>query len=112
MAVFRKGKADGDGSSRRRRSIDFDSADSKVLQTEINQWVGSNRPKLGEVMLELGAIDPDQLIAALQLQKETPTEAGAAHLGEVLMKMGTIDERALAAALAFQFGIPLADLTH
>ena len=109
MAVFRK-KTDDGGGTRWRRSIDFDSADEAVLNTEINTWVGHNRPKLGEVMLELGAIDPDQLIAALQLQKENPTEEGAAQLGQVLLKMGTIDEMALAAALAAQFGIPLADL--
>jgi type IV pilus assembly protein PilB len=63
-------------------------------------------------MLELGSIDPDQLIEALQHQKENPTEEGAAQLGQVLLNMGKIDETALAAALAFQFGIPLADLTH
>jgi type IV pilus assembly protein PilB len=111
LAVFRKAKQDGgEQSTRRRRSIDFDSSDSQVLATEIDQWVSSNRPKLGEVMLELGAIDPDQLIQALQVQKENPTEEGMAQLGQVLLKMGTIDETALAAALAYQFGIPLADL--
>ena len=114
MSVFRKAKHDEGGSSlsRRRRSIDFDSSDSQVLATEIDHWVSSNRPKLGEVMLELGSIDPDQLIEALQHQKENPTEEGAAQLGQVLLNMGKIDETALAAALAYQFGIPLADLSH
>ncbi|MFN7150242.1 MAG: GspE/PulE family protein, partial [Microthrixaceae bacterium] len=116
MAVFRKSKSEsepvGGGTTRRRRSIDFDSADAAVLASEIDVWVSHNRPKLGEVMLELGSIDPDQLIEALQHQKENPTEEGAAQLGQVLLNMGKIDETALAAALAFQFGIPLADLTH
>ena len=116
LAVFRKTKSesepDAGGSSRPRSSIDFDSSDAAVLASEIDVWVTHNRPKLGEVMLELGSIDPDQLIEALQHQKENPTEEGAAQLGQVLLNMGKIDETALAAALAFQFGIPLADLTH
>jgi type IV pilus assembly protein PilB len=115
VAVFRKPRAE-EGEprpkARRKRSIDFDSADAAVLATEIEAWVGHNRPKLGEVMLELGSIDPDQLIRALQHQKENPTAEGAAQLGQVLLELGSIDETALAAALAAQFGIPLADLRH
>ncbi len=114
MAVFRKTKdesptAGAAPTRRRRRSIDFDSADAAILETEISSWVGSNRPKLGEVMLELGSIDPDELLDALQHQQEHPEE-GSARLGEVLLELGSIDETALAAALAQQFGIPLADL--
>jgi len=113
LAVFRKPKSDQGGTSgRRRRSIDFDSADAAVLATEIDTWVGSNRPKLGEVMLELGSVDPDDLIAALQHQKDNPTAEGAARLGDVLLTLGKVDETALAAALAQQFGIPLADLPN
>ena len=112
MAIFGKSKDGSGGSILRRRSIDFDSADVAVLESEINNWVGHNRPKLGEVMLELGSIDPDQLIEALQHQKEAPSEEGAAQLGQVLLDLGSIDETALAAALAQQFGIPLADLRN
>ena len=32
-----------------------------VLATEIETWVEGNRPRLGEVMLEIGAVDPDDL---------------------------------------------------
>ena len=112
MAVFRKTKDDAPvaPTRRRRRSIDFDSADAAVLETEINSWVASNRPKLGEVMLEIGAIDPEELLDALQRQQENPEGPGAVRLGEVLLELGSIDEMALAAALAQQFGIPLADL--
>jgi type IV pilus assembly protein PilB len=113
LAVFRKkddSAASGAPTRRRRRSIDFDSADAALLETEISSWVGSNRPKLGEVMLELGSIDPDDLLDALQRQQETPDGEGAALLGQVLLDLGSIDETALAAALAQQFGIPLADL--
>ncbi|CAN5573589.1 N/A [soil metagenome] len=111
MAVFRKTKGEQTGAlTRRRRSVDFDSADAAVLETEISSWVGSNRPKLGEVLLELGSIDPEDLLDALQRQQEAPSDENASRLGEVLLELGTIDEIALAAALAQQFGIPLADL--
>jgi len=111
LAVFRKTKDEQTGAlTRRRRSIDFDSSDKAVLDTEISAWVGANRPKLGEVMLELGSIDPDELIDALQRQQDAPSAEGATRLGQVLLELGTIDETALAAALAQQFGIPLADL--
>lgn len=112
MALFRKGTGEGPGGHRRRKSVDFDSADAAILETEIDTWVDSNRPKLGEVMLELGAIDPEDLLDALQHQTESPSDENAARLGEILLKLGKIDENSLAAALAHQFGIPLADLTH
>jgi type IV pilus assembly protein PilB len=113
--VFGKSKTKGEGGGgggvfRRRDSIDFDSEDEAVLVTEINHWVGHNRPKLGEVMLEIGAVDPDDLIEALQHQKANPTAEGMARLGEVLLQLGKVDERELAASLAQQFGIPFADL--
>jgi type IV pilus assembly protein PilB len=112
VAVFRKARVENTGSQRRRRSVDFDSGDSSVLESEINNWVASNRPKLGEVMLELGAIDPEELIEALQHQRDNPSDENSARLGEVLLELGLIDETALAAALAQQFRIPLADLRN
>ena len=110
--MFRKTRSESviGGGTKRRRSLDFDSADSVVLESEIHAWVGSNRPKLGEVMLELGAIDPEELLDALQHQQENPGGDGAVRLGQVLLELGSIDEMALAAGLAHQFGIPLADL--
>ena len=119
MAVFRNRKgehpglgepAHAGGRIRRRKSLDFDSADADVLHAEIQNWVVSNRPKLGEVMLELGAVDPEELLEALEHQRDNPGEEASARLGEVLLELGSIDETALAAALAQQFGIPLADL--
>ncbi len=56
----------------------------------------------GLAVMQFGMIAPE----------ENPTEEGAAQLGQVLLNMGKIDETALAAALAYQFGIPLADLSH
>ena len=118
--MFRRGgRSEGDQSSGwqrsergRRRKTDFDSVDPTALNAQIEGWVGEQRPKIGEILLELGSVDPDQLIEALQRQKDQPDDAQAkAVLGEVLIQLGSINEATLAAALAQQFGIPLADLT-
>ncbi len=118
MSLFRRGGRDGDnaGGTRsergRRRKTDFDSVDPAALNEQIDSWVTEQRPKIGEILLDLGSVDPDELIEALQAQKESPTDdAVKAFLGQVLIQLGSIDETALASALAQQFGIPLADLT-
>lgn len=108
MALFRKGS---EAAARRRKTVDFE-VDSETLEHEIDTWVSSNRPKLGEVLLELGSIDPEDLLDALQHQNDNPTEEGAARLGQILLNLGKIDERHLAAALAHQFGIPYIDLSE
>ncbi|MBS1838943.1 MAG: Flp pilus assembly complex ATPase component TadA, partial [Actinobacteria bacterium] len=95
----------------RRRSTDFDNVDAATLDRQIHDWVDENRPKLGEVLLELGSVDPDELLEALQQQKELPDDAEVrTQLGQILIQLGSIDERALAAALAQQFGVPLVSL--
>ncbi len=121
MAVFRRVRTDEDqaaepGASagrRRRRSTEFDHVDEGTLDLQIDTWVEANRPKLGEILLDLGSVDPDDLITALQRQKEAPDDPEArTYLGQILVGLGSIDEVALAAALAQQFGVPLADLTE
>lgn len=115
MAVFRRSRTEATGSSLqrvRRRNTEFDNADAETLDNQIHEWVDEQRPKLGEVLLELGSVDPDDLLRALQQQKETPGDAAArAQVGQILIQLGSIDERALAAALAQQFGVPLVTLT-
>ena len=110
MAIFGKAKGEQGGVFRRRKSLDFDSADLDVLHNDIDKWVESARPKLGEILLDLGSIHPDELLEALQRQREAPSAENSSRLGEILLELGKIDETALAAALAHQFGIPLADL--
>ena len=120
MAVFRRARGDDSaggspdlgGGPRRGRAVDFDAADEAVLTEQIAEWVDSTRPRLGEVLLELGSIDPDELLEALQRQKEAPDDASASRLGEILLELGSINEVALASALANQFGVPLADLAN
>ncbi len=116
MAVFRRTKGEDSGSDsgllRRRKTVDFDSGSAAILDVQIGEWVGSTRPLLGQVLLELGSIDPDELLRALQRQKDSPSAESAARLGEILMELGSLNEMALAAGLANQFGVPLADLTQ
>ncbi|HTN99506.1 MAG TPA: ATPase, T2SS/T4P/T4SS family, partial [Microthrixaceae bacterium] len=107
MALFRRGTGP---TTSRRQSVEFGVADAGNLEHEIDQWVSSNRPKLGEVLLDLGSIDPDDLLDALEHQKLNPSEEGAARVGQILLKLGKIDENHLAAALARQFNIPFVDL--
>jgi type IV pilus assembly protein PilB len=120
VAMLRRGRAaEGEAESssgrisRRRRQTEFDNVDEGTLNTQIDSWVESNRPKLGEILLELGSVDPDDLLNALQRQQETPEDAESrAQLGQILIQLGSINDVALAAALAQQFGVPLADLTQ
>jgi type IV pilus assembly protein PilB len=127
--MLRKAKgATGRGTSRR-RSVRFDGADEAALAAQIADWVGTDRRRLGEVLLELGAIHPDALLDALSRQHALAVDAvdpdratapdaggganesrGAARLGRILVEQGAISEVDLAAALAEQFGVPLADL--
>ncbi len=119
-----KARAQGRGPARR-RSVRFDGADEAALAAQIRAWVATDRKRLGEVLLELGAIDPDDLIGALSRQREVgggvpagpdgsdpnaPAPDAAARLGRLLVDQGVITEVDLAAALAEQFGMPLADL--
>jgi type IV pilus assembly protein PilB len=97
----------------RGKSLEFDHVDTQTLDSQIHEWVGHTRPRLGEVLLDLGSVDPDDLLEALQRQREAPDDQAAkARLGEILLELGKIDEIALAAALASQFGVPLADLAE
>ena len=117
-------------------SVNFDSSDEAALTDQIDAWVSTNRPRLGEVLLELGIIEPGDVEEALRLQAEETEEARRAlvaaaeaegqdpldpsvstalvptkpRVGEMLMRSGHLDEVSLAAALSRQFGVPLADL--
>jgi type IV pilus assembly protein PilB len=59
---------------RRRSTLQFDSGDVSMLEDQIDDWVGSSRPRLGEVLLELGSVDPDDLLDALQRQQGDPSD--------------------------------------
>ena len=116
--MFRRGRPGDEeptpgGRLRRRRQTEFDNIDAGALDTQIGNWVDTNRPRLGEILLELGSVDPDDLLNALQRQQDAPEdEENRVRLGQILVQLGSINDVALAAALAHQFDVPLADLTH
>ncbi len=63
------------------------------------------RKRIGELLLELGAITSDELTQALARQKET-----GERLGQALTALGVVTEEQIAVALARQLGIPVATL--
>jgi type IV pilus assembly protein PilB len=63
--------------------------------------------QLGQIMLELGFITPDQLDLALEEHRRTPRS-----LGRVLIDMGYIKEGDLVRALAEQVGLEFVDLAE
>jgi hypothetical protein len=65
----------------------------------------AKKKKLGEHLIESGAIREPQLKDAL-LQQEKTKEL----LGKILLKMGCLGEEDLAKALAAQFSIPIASV--
>jgi type IV pilus assembly protein PilB len=63
------------------------------------------RAKLGRTLIAAGAIEPDQLTAALEEQKRS-----GGLLGMALVRMGFVDERTLVRALAGQLELPVIQL--
>ena len=62
--------------------------------------------QLGQILIELGYITPEQLDVALEEHKRTPKS-----LGRVLIDLGMIKEADLVRALAEQVGLEFVDLT-
>lgn len=62
------------------------------------------KKKLGEILVESGLLREEQVLEALQKQKET-----GQLLGEVLVNLGYVKEEDIAYALARQFGLPYID---
>jgi general secretion pathway protein E len=59
-------------------------------------------PRLGEILIERGRIEAEDLERALELQRERGDK-----LGKILVDMGLIAQRDLLAALSSQLGIPI-----
>jgi type IV pilus assembly protein PilB len=92
---------------------EFDTGDHSALEGQIEHWVGNRRKRLGDVLLERASIDPEELLDALQRQRDAPDDEKAkARLGDILLELGSINEETLAEALGEQFGVPVADLKH
>ncbi len=61
--------------------------------------------RIGDLLVDSGAITPEQLAAAIEAQN-----AGGGRLGEVLVQQGVLTDAQLATTLEHQLGIPLVSL--
>jgi hypothetical protein len=64
------------------------------------------RPRLGTILLQTSFITPDQLDAAIEMQR-TNHEG---KLGEWLLRLGFVEERQITMALSKQYGLPVIHL--
>ncbi|MDB4731943.1 ATPase, T2SS/T4P/T4SS family, partial [bacterium] len=64
--------------------------------------------KLGQILVDLGYLDEDQLWDVLEEQKQSPGEV----IGQVAKRMGFVDEDKITEALAEQFGMPVINLAE
>ncbi|MCK5129306.1 MAG: Flp pilus assembly complex ATPase component TadA [Clostridiales bacterium] len=69
--------------------------------------LATRKKYLGEMLLESGAITPEQLNFALKLQKQSKDR----RLGDVLKELGYITEQKLISVLENQLGIPFVSLS-
>ena len=74
-----------------------------LSKTKLNQILSKNKKRieLGELLINLGLINPDQLKKALEQQK---SEGG--KTGDILVKMGFLTETSLINTLTIQMGVP------
>lgn len=63
--------------------------------------------RIGEILLEHGSINQEQLDAALGRQRRF-----GGRLASNILAMGYLDERSLAQALSLQLGVPFAVLSR
>ena len=71
--------------------------------------MSANHQRLGEILLQMGAITQEGLDHALQRQEQ---EAPGTRLGEILLSEGVLTEGRLAEALSIQLGLPLCPLAR
>ena len=62
--------------------------------------------KLGQILVDLGYINDDQLWDILEEQKQSPGQP----IGQVAVRMGLVNQRQVTEALAEQWGMPLVNL--
>ncbi|MBA1149511.1 type II/IV secretion system protein [Ectothiorhodospiraceae bacterium WFHF3C12] len=79
--------------------------DEAQLERLMHQARTASSRRLGEILVEAGAIDQEQLDGALRaLREQRPGDRR--HLGQILVERGLVSQRAVTEALCRQFGIP------
>ncbi|MCY7364983.1 MAG: Flp pilus assembly complex ATPase component TadA, partial [Frankiaceae bacterium] len=68
------------------------------------------RRRIGEVLVEQGLLDQEQLRTALTAQAATPADKHRKRLGAVVIDLGLATEKEVAQALAEALALPLVDL--
>jgi type IV pilus assembly protein PilB len=68
------------------------------------------RRRLGEILVQQGALSEEQLSVALANQRAAASQGQRQRLGTILIQQGEISDRQIAHALASAFSIPLIDL--
>jgi len=71
----------------------------------------STRRRLGEVLVEHGAITPAQLDEALEAQRGAQRERRRVRLGTLVVELGYATERQVASALASALSLEVVDLS-
>ncbi len=66
--------------------------------------------KIGDLLIEEGYVNKDELDIALQKQKDFRLEGKHKKLGEILVDLGFVDEKVLLKVLSEQLGIDFVDL--
>jgi type IV pilus assembly protein PilB len=69
----------------------------------------TTRVRLGELLIQVGALTQERLAEALRAQQE---EGGRRRLGQVLVERGFIDETSLTQILGRQLSVPWVSLYH
>lgn len=83
-----------------------------VSQEKINKVLDthSKRKRIGEILLDLQIITPQQLETALQKQKEFQKKGNRKPLGMVVMELGYTDYDSYLRALSRHFNMPVVSL--
>ncbi|HVU73110.1 MAG TPA: ATPase, T2SS/T4P/T4SS family [Mycobacteriales bacterium] len=74
--------------------------------------IGAARRRIGEVLVEQGVIDADQLAEILAFQSSLPDPTRRPRLGRIVVERGLASERQVAQALASALGLPLVELNR
>ncbi len=88
-----------------------DESEERVGPPTERRRPGRQRRRLGEVLVESGALSESALMDTLATQASQPA-GSRQRLGEILVRKGVVSERDIALSLARVLGLQMADLTN